>query len=217
MELELTGCMSLLERSDEFAAENLAENADREKELVVTGAYPVRVIARQAAGGDDAVDVGVVLELLVPSVEDAEEADFGAEMLGVGGNFQQCVGAAAEQQSVDHGFVLQGQRRQLMGQREDDMSIGCGEQFRASCGQPAVARLALTLRAVPVAAGVIGDGTMAAACALVQMAAHRGGAASRDGKQHLAVQPGEPGGRPIQESVARCVYQIGQLQQWPFH
>ena len=61
MELELTGGMSLLERSDEFAAENLAENADREEELVVTGANPVRVIARQAAGCGDAVDVGMVL------------------------------------------------------------------------------------------------------------------------------------------------------------
>jgi len=58
---------------------------------------------------------------------------------------------------------------------------------------------------------------MAAAGALVQMATHGSGAASRDGKQHLAVQPGEPGGRPIQESVARCVNQIGQLQEWPFH
>jgi hypothetical protein len=61
MELELTGCMSLLERSDELAAENLAENADREEELVVTGAYPVSVIPRQAAGGDDTMDVGMML------------------------------------------------------------------------------------------------------------------------------------------------------------
>ena len=53
--------MSLLKRSDEFAAENLAENADREEVLVVMGAYPVGVIARQAAGGGDAVDVGMVL------------------------------------------------------------------------------------------------------------------------------------------------------------
>lgn len=96
-------------------------------------------------------------------MERAEKTDLRAEMFGVGGNFDQCVGAAAEQQTVDHCFVLQGQRGQMMGQREDDMSIGCSEQFRASRGQPAVARLALTLGAVPVAAGIIGDGTMAAA------------------------------------------------------
>ena len=49
------------------------------------------------------------------------------------------------------------------------------------------------------------------------MATHRGGAASLDGKQYLPVQPGEPGGRPIQESVARCAHEIGQLQEWPLH
>jgi hypothetical protein len=86
-------------------------------------------------------------------VKDAEKADLGAEILGIGGNFDQCVGAAAEQQTVDQFFVLQGQRRQLMGEREDDMSIGCSEQFTASRLQPAIARLALTLWTVPVAAG----------------------------------------------------------------
>jgi hypothetical protein len=62
-------------------------------------------------------------------VKDAEKADLGAEMPGVGGNFDQCVGTGAEQQSVDHFFVLQSQRCQLMGEREDDMSIGCRKQF----------------------------------------------------------------------------------------
>ena len=58
---------------------------------------------------------------------------------------------------------------------------------------------------------------MAAAGALVRMPAHCGGAASLDGNKHLQVQPGEPCGGPIQESVACCAYQIGQLQEWPRH
>ena len=58
---------------------------------------------------------------------------------------------------------------------------------------------------------------MAAAGALVRMPAHCGGAASFDGNKHLQMQPGEPGRRPIQESVACCAYKIGQLQQWPRH
>jgi len=163
MELELSGSMSLLESGDEFAAEDLAENPDREEELVVTGANPASVVRRQATSGDDAMDVGMMLQLLVPGVQDTEKADLGAEMLGVGSDSKQCLGAAAEQQRVDHGFVLQGQRCQLVRQREDDMRIGCSEQLSASRSQPAVARLALTLWAMPVAAGIIGDGTMAAA------------------------------------------------------
>lgn len=49
------------------------------------------------------------------------------------------------------------------------------------------------------------------------MATHCCGATSHDGKQYLPVQPGEPGRRLIQESVACCGYEIGQLQQWPVH
>src|SRR5260370_40264996 len=118
-------------------------------------------------------------------MKNTEKANLGAEILGVRRNFDQCVSAAAEQQTVDHIFVLQGQRRQLMGEREDDMSIGCSEQLRASRVQPAIARLALTLWAVPVAAGIIRDGTMAAAGALIQMATHRGGTTPLNCGQYL--------------------------------
>ena len=58
---------------------------------------------------------------------------------------------------------------------------------------------------------------MAAAGALIQMAAHRGGAAPLDGYEYFEVQPGEPRGRPIDESVAGGGYDIGQLQEWPLH
>ena len=47
------------------------------------GANPAGVIGRESAGGDDAMDMGMKLEFLVPGVEHAEEADFGAEMAGI--------------------------------------------------------------------------------------------------------------------------------------
>jgi hypothetical protein len=58
---------------------------------------------------------------------------------------------------------------------------------------------------------------MAASRALVQMTTQGGGAAAPDSKQYLPVQPGAPGGRPVQESVTGGAYEIGQLQQWPLH
>jgi hypothetical protein len=61
MELKLSRCMSLLERCHEFAPEELAENSYREEELVPLGGYPVRVIPRQATGGNDTVNVGMML------------------------------------------------------------------------------------------------------------------------------------------------------------
>ena len=55
------------------------------------------MIGRQAAGGHDAMNVRMMLQFLIPGVEDAEETDLGAQMFRVGGNFDQRLGAAAEQ------------------------------------------------------------------------------------------------------------------------
>jgi hypothetical protein len=144
--------VSLLQSFDELAAKDFTENSLGEKEARVPGAHPVRVIPREAARSDDAVHVGVMLQLLIPGVEDAEEADLGAEMPGICGDLDQRLGARAEQQAIDQFFVLQGERRQLMGKRKDDMGIRRCEQFGSARGQPAVTHLALTLRAVPVSA-----------------------------------------------------------------
>lgn len=127
VELEPPGGVSLLEGLDEFATEDLTENALGEKETFVSRSYPACVIRRQAAGGYHTVNMGMMLELLIPGVQDTEKANLCAEMLGVGRNFDQCVGAAAEQQTINDFFVLQGQRRQLVGQRKHDMSVGGGE------------------------------------------------------------------------------------------
>ena len=155
--------MSLLETFDELAAEDFAENVLGEEEAKAPGMHPVRVIVRETAGGDYAMNMRMVLQLLIPGMENAEETNLGPEVPGICGDLDQSLGAGAEEQSIDHFLVLKGQRRQLMRKREYHMSVGSGQQFGPSRFEPAVARLALALRAVPVAAGVIGDGAMAAA------------------------------------------------------
>ena len=54
----------------------------------------------------------VLLKILSPGVEHAQEADLRAKMLGIGGNLQQGCGAGTEQEVVDDFLVLQGQPRQ---------------------------------------------------------------------------------------------------------
>lgn len=83
---QLSGIINLLESLEKFAAEDLAENAFREKEAHTARAFPVGVIRRQTSGGDHTVNVRVMLELLIPGVQDAEESDLGAEMPGISGN-----------------------------------------------------------------------------------------------------------------------------------
>ena len=152
MEPQLTGSVSKLQTFEELATKDLAENSLRQKEARVSGMHPVRVITRKTAGGHDAVSMWMMLQLLIPAVEHAEETDLGPKVPGICSDLDQSLGAGAEEQPVDHFFVLQRQRGQLMGEREDDMRIGHRQQFGAPRFQPAVARLALTLRAVPVTA-----------------------------------------------------------------
>jgi len=64
VELELSGSVSLLERFQELAAENFAENALGKKEAGISRAHPAGVIARQATGGHDAVNVGMMAPAL---------------------------------------------------------------------------------------------------------------------------------------------------------
>jgi hypothetical protein len=50
-------------------------------------------------------------------------ADASAEVSGIGGDRQQCLGGGAEQKVVDDRLVLVGDRGDLGRQREDDMEI----------------------------------------------------------------------------------------------
>jgi len=76
-----------LKSRDELTAKHAPEHRDREKESR-TGSNPAGVIERESAGGDNAVDMRMKLELLVPSVKHAEEADLSPEMSGVTSDFE---------------------------------------------------------------------------------------------------------------------------------
>jgi len=112
-----------------------------------------------------------------------------AEMPGIFSDFQKRLGTAPEQQAVDDLFVLQGQWRQFVRERENDVGIACGQQFGAARVKPAVARVTLTPRAMPVPARIIRDGLMTAPRTLVDMATQRGRAAAQDGRERFNMQP----------------------------
>jgi hypothetical protein len=64
------------------------------------------VIEGEATGRDDTVDMGMNFEFLIPGVEYAEEADFGAETLGITSHFEQRFGTGLKQEAVEDLFVL---------------------------------------------------------------------------------------------------------------
>ena len=100
---------------------------------------------------------------------------------------------------------------------EDQMEVADREQFLLPSVQPLLACVGLALRAVAVSAGVVRDGLVAAANALVAMAAERCRAAAPDGPQHLELLPAQMGFVTPDESVARRTDDVGHLQGGPLH
>ena len=84
----------------EQPAEQAREHAHRQEEVWPTG-DPTLAVERDAATGNDAVEVGVMGQRRAPGVEHRGEADAGAEMLGIGGDGDQGLGGGLEQDVVD--------------------------------------------------------------------------------------------------------------------
>src|SRR6202163_5127187 len=110
-------------------------------------------------------------------MQHGEEADFRAEVFRIASDFEKCFRTGVEQQIVDNYLVLQSQWSKLRRKCEDHMDVARREKFSLTCGDPAFPSRGLTLRAVPISAGVVRDGgAMAAAGALIEMTAECGGA-----------------------------------------
>ena len=99
---------------EKLAAEDAAEDLDGEEEGVFR-MNPVRVAWIEAAGGNDAVEMRMRSEVLSPGVQNAEEADLGSEVLGVGRNFEHGLSAGAEEQIVEQPWIALTERVQLVG------------------------------------------------------------------------------------------------------
>src|SRR5260370_3961659 len=82
MEAKLALAEVALESGDKLTAKDAAEHLDG-KEEGVAGLDPVAVIQRQAAGRHHTMRVRVMLEVLIPGVEHAEEADLAAVIFGI--------------------------------------------------------------------------------------------------------------------------------------
>src|SRR5712664_5001225 len=106
VELECAGMKGGLESGDKLAAEDTAEHFDG-KEEGAAGGDPAGVVRSEAAGGQHAVDMGMMLQALVPGMEHAEEADLGAEVPGIASDLEQGRGAGVEQQVINQPLVLQ--------------------------------------------------------------------------------------------------------------
>ena len=116
MESQSAVTKGALESRNKLATKDTTEHLDGKKEGVASF-DPAGVISRESAGRDHAMDMRVKFELLIPTVQYAEEADLCAEMFGITSDFEKGFRTGAEQEIVDDPPILQGQWCQLSPQR----------------------------------------------------------------------------------------------------
>jgi hypothetical protein len=107
-----------------------------------------------------------------------------AEMLRVAGNGQEGLRGGPEEDAVNHFFVVKGDSGQLFRDGEHDMEISDRQQFGLPVFEPLCTLRVLALRAMSVAAGVIGYARVVALAAFFGMTAEHGGTADLDCPHH---------------------------------
>jgi hypothetical protein len=146
-------CIS--EACHELAPEQPAQHSNRQEEPG-PARMPAPVLG-QTSSRYNAVHVRMVDLRLAPGVQDSEEPEASAEMLWVVGYLLKGVGTRAEQEVVDDLRVLERQRCQHLRQGENHVRVGHRKHVGLARFEPSRLGATLALRAVAVAARVVGD------------------------------------------------------------
>jgi len=118
--------------------------------------------------------MGVMNECLPPSVQDGEESEGRAEMLGVGGDSAEGFGDGSEKHPIDHHFVLRSDHGDRFWHGEHDVEILGVEHFGCAVFDPRGTRHGLTRGTVAIPAGVVPHAGVPAAVPLLDMASQGG-------------------------------------------
>lgn len=117
---------------------------------------------------------------LAPGVEHSGYTDLCAQPFGVSCNGLQGLGRDPHQQCIDDRLVLEGDLSNATWQRKDHMEIGDRQEIGDASIDPFLASSSLTLWAMTIAAGVIGDAGFAALIAGIDVTAKPGCPAGLD-------------------------------------
>src|SRR5258708_3177541 len=141
-------------------------------------------------------------QVLPPGMQNADHGDLCSQVCGIGRDLQQGLRAGSEQQIVEQTRVVQGQYMEFMGHSEHNMEVAGGQEFSLAGRQPTLARLRLTLGAVPISARVVRDDLMSAAQAGIPVTAQCCGAGALNGTKRFELLKVKAGSIPVQEAIA---------------
>ena len=167
---------------EKFSSKHHGELSDRQKESR-SRRDPLSCVVVQSSTGHDAVDVRVKPELLIPGVENGDEAGRGPEV--VPAHVDHGFRSSLEQEGIGGGWVAPEERIETVRESEDLVKVGDGEQVVDLGLDPERLIQALTLGAVSIAAGIVDRGlTSAVVASLLVSAQDRG--ATRGQRLHNA-------------------------------
>ena len=144
-------------------------------------------------------------------------ADLGAEALGIGSNGNHRLCRYLEQQVIDDGLILVRNVCDRGRQREYDVIIGHRQQFGFARRKPLLGHGGLTLRAMPIAAGVVGDVRMRERLATRNMTAEYGRSAALDRTHYLELAETDVTGIGSTPSGTMAAEYVRDLQYWTRH
>ena len=188
MELEFSGSMELEQAGAELALEHAGDSVHGEEPAGLFGTGP-GALGGEAAASDQAVEVGMVHEVLSPGVEDGREAQLRLEALLA--ELEERGAGALKEQAVERGLVLEDERAQGSGEGEDPVEIADGQERAPLLLEPLAAALVLAGGAVAVAAAVGPPMGAVTLLALPHRPAQLSGATLGQTAQHLEVMSGQ--------------------------
>ena len=174
---------------------------------------PLLTVLRGPAAGDQGMQVGIMLQVLVPGVQDHQGRRFAAQLLTQ--HLPQRLPSRVKQQPVRGTPIAQHQRPEIIGQREYNLEIvDVREQQFGGLVQPIRPPTATAQRAVAVEARVVDLATMLTLRALVGVPAQGRGPAERQLGQHLLDLRHGLHAKPIQVGRRVLPQQVDYAEAW---
>src|ERR1041385_6807674 len=134
----------------------------------------------------------MVDQILAPRVENGEETDFGAEMLGIGGDKPQRLCSDMEENDVHDSLILEGDGGNLCRHCKNHVKRRDAEKLRLTILNPLGACQRLTLWTVAIAARVVGVAKMTAPITHLNVTAESSRAAPLDRCHNASLRGRQP-------------------------
>ncbi len=156
-------------------------------------------------------------QVLPPGMEYGEEADLGAQMLGIGGDDAEGLGSRMEEKIVNLAFVLESDGRDGLGQGKDHVEIFDRQEFGASSFEPLCPRQRLAFGTMPIPARVVGVARVTTEIAGFQVPPESRGPTGFDGVHDAALREGECAAARMSVCGAVATKDLRDLQMRPNH